>query len=107
MDCVKLSLPGGVSPAYIPSIYTEHAGGVDQIVRDPVLRVEAPGDVSVKKSDIGVVAAGVTPGAWSGIPSTVPVGSMAGPGGDEEWTHPEQPVKKMINTARIIQEINE
>jgi hypothetical protein len=32
---------------------------------------------------------------------------MAGPGGDEEWIHPEQPVKKMMNTARIIQEMNE
>ena len=84
MDCVKLSLPGGVSPAYIPSIYTEHAGGVDQIVRDPVLRVEAPVAVSVKKGDTWSVAAGVTPGAWSGIPRTVPVGCMAGPGGDEE-----------------------
>ena len=84
MDCVKPSLPGGVSPAYIPSIYTEHAGGVDQIVRDPVLRVEAPGDVSVKRGDVWSVAAGVTPGDWSGIPRTVPVGCMAGPGGDEE-----------------------
>jgi hypothetical protein len=27
--------------------------------------------------------------------------------GDEYWIHPEQLVKKMINPARIIQEINE
>jgi hypothetical protein len=107
MDCVKLSLPGGVSPAYIPSIYTEHAGGVDQIVRDPVLRVGAPVAVSVKKGDSRIVAADVIPGTWPGIPCTVPMGSVAGPGGDEEWIHPEQPVNKMINPTRIIQEMNE
>ena len=83
IDFVKLSRPVGVSPAYIPSIYTEHAGGVDQIVRDPVLRVEAPGDGSVNRGDTGCVAAGVSPRVCSGIPCRVPVGCAAGPGGDE------------------------
>jgi hypothetical protein len=107
IDFVRLSRPVGVSPTYIPSIYTEHAGGDDQIVRDPVPRVEAPEDVSVKKGEIGSAAAVVTPGVWAGIPRSVLVGCVALSDGDEYWAHPEQLVKKMINPARIVQEINE
>ncbi|MGA2912591.1 MAG: hypothetical protein ABSE07_03650 [Methanoregula sp.] len=59
---VKLSRPVGVSPAYIPSIYTEHAGGDDQIIRDPVLRDNVAGDVSGERGSGGGVAANVTPG---------------------------------------------
>jgi hypothetical protein len=33
---VKLPQPGGVSPTYILSIYTEHAEGGHQMVSDPV-----------------------------------------------------------------------
>jgi len=62
IDIVKLSRPVGVSPKYIPSIYTEHAGGDDQIIRDPVLWDNVPVDVSVEKGDRGGVAADVTPG---------------------------------------------
>ena len=83
IDFVKLSRPVGVSPAYIPSIYTEHAGGVDHIVRDPVLWVDVAVDVSVKRGGIGSVAADVTPGAWSGIPRSVLVGCVAVSVGDE------------------------
>jgi hypothetical protein len=62
IDFVRLSRPVGVSPTYIPSIYTEHAGGDDHIIRDPVLRDKVPVDVSVEKGDRGRVAANVTPG---------------------------------------------
>ena len=62
IDFVKLSRTVGVSPTYILSIYTEHAGGDDQIVRDPVPCVEVPVDVSVEKGDICIVAADVTSG---------------------------------------------
>jgi hypothetical protein len=61
-DVVKLSCPVGVSPKYIPSIYTEHAGGDDQIIRDPVLRGNVPVEVSGENGERGWVAAGVTPG---------------------------------------------
>jgi len=80
---VKLSRPG-VSPTYIPSIYTEHAGGDDQIVRDPVLGVDAPGDVSgVRGGDRNIVAVEVTPCGWAGIPRNGMVGGVAVPDGDE------------------------
>jgi len=59
---VKLSRPGGVSPTYIPSIYTEHAGGDDQIIRDPVPGDTIPVDVSGGKGERGGVAADVRPG---------------------------------------------
>jgi hypothetical protein len=107
IDFVRLSRPVGVSPAYIPSIYTEHAGGDDQIVRDPVPRVEAPTDVSVRKGDMGIVAAGVIPGVSAGIPWSVLVGCVTLSDGDKCWVHPEQLVKKMMNPARTVHEINE
>jgi len=106
-DVVKRSRPVGVSPAYIPSIYTEHAGGDDQMVRDAVLCVEAPAGVSVKKGDRGSAAAGATPGVWAGIPRNVLVGCVAVSDGDESWIHPEQVAKKMMNPARIVAKINE
>jgi hypothetical protein len=87
-------------------MYTEHAGGDDQIVRDPVLMAEVAVDVSGKNGDTGTVASNVTPGVWSGIPWSVLVGSGAPSDGDAGWVHPEQQVKKMINPARTIQEIN-
>ena len=83
IDFVKLSRTAGVSPTYIPSIYTEHAGGDDQIVRDPVLRVEVPVDVSGERGDTGTVASDVTPGVWSGIPWSVLVGCVAPSDGKE------------------------
>lgn len=107
IDFVRLSRPVGVSPAYIPSIYTEHAGGDDQIVRDPVPRVETPTDVSVRKDDMGIVAAPVIPGVSAGIPWSVLVGCVTLSDGDKCWVHPEQLVKKMMNPARIVQKIND
>ena len=83
IDFVKLSRPVGVSPKYSPSIYTEHAGGDDQIVRDPVLWDIVTGDVSVEKGDTGSVTADVTPGVWSGIPRSVLVCCEAISVGDE------------------------
>jgi hypothetical protein len=56
---VKLSRPGDVSPAYIPSIYTEQAGGDDQIVRDPVVRADGTGDISGERGDRNNVVTGV------------------------------------------------
>jgi hypothetical protein len=106
-DFVKFSRPVGVSPTYIPSIYTEHAGGDDQIVRDPVLWIEAPVVGSVEIGDICIIAAEITPGVLAGFPLRVPVGCVYLSVGDEYWIHPEQLVKNMINPARIIQEINE
>jgi hypothetical protein len=107
INFVKLSRPGGVSPIYIPSIYTEHAGGDDQIVIDPVLWVDFPVGVSVVRGDMNIVAVEVTPCVWAGIPRNVIVGGAAISDGDEYWIHPEQLIKKMIIPARIIQEINE
>jgi len=51
IDVVKLSRPVGVSPTYIPSIYTEHAGGDDQIIRDPVPGDNVPVDGSVENGN--------------------------------------------------------
>jgi hypothetical protein len=79
IDFVKLSCPVGVSPTYIPSIYTEHAGGDDQIIRDPVFWDTVTGDVSVEKG----VAADVTPGVRAGIPGNVPVGCVVISVGEE------------------------
>jgi hypothetical protein len=64
-------------------------------------------DVSGEKGDICSVASDVTPGVWAGIPWSVLVGCVAPSDDDEYRVHPEQLVKKMINPARIIQEINE
>jgi len=83
VDVVKLSRPVGVSPTYIPSIYTEHAGGDDQIIRDPVPGDNVPVDVSGEKGDTGRVAAGVTPGVWAGSPGNVLVDGAAVSVGDE------------------------
>ncbi|MCX6684786.1 MAG: hypothetical protein NTZ37_08695 [Methanoregula sp.] len=69
--------------------------------------VEVPVDVSDGKGDICGVAAGVIPGVWAGISRSVLVGCGAPSGGDEYSRHPQQLVKKMINPARIIQEMNE
>lgn len=77
------------------------------MVRDPVLWADAPGDVSVEKGDINIVAVGVTPCVRAGIPRTVIVGGAAVSDGDEYWIHPEQLIKKMIITAGIIRKINE
>jgi hypothetical protein len=106
-EMVKLSRPGGVSPTYIPSIETEHAGGDDQIIRDPVPGDSVPAGVSVEKGDTGRVAAGVTPGAWAGSPGNVLVEAPAVSGGEEEVIHPEQHVKKMMNPARNTGKTNE
>jgi NAD(P)H-dependent flavin oxidoreductase YrpB (nitropropane dioxygenase family) len=73
----------GVSPTYIASIYTEHAGGDDQIIRDPVLWGNVPVEVSGGIGDRGGVAADVTPGVWMGICGTVLVDGVAGSVGDE------------------------
>ena len=82
-DVVKLSCPVGVSPTYIPSIYTEHAGGDDQITRDPVLWGNIPVEFSGEKGESGGVAADVTPGVCTGIPGNVFVDGVAGSVGDE------------------------
>jgi hypothetical protein len=83
IDVVRLPCPVGVSPTYIPSIETEHAGGDDQIMRDPVLWDTIPVDVSVGKGERGGVAANVTPDVWAGVSGTVLVDNVAGSGGDE------------------------
>ncbi len=106
-DSVKLSCTGGVSPTYIPSIETEHAGGDDQIIRDPVPGDNVPGDVSGENGDGGRSAAGVTPGAGAGSPGNVLVDGVAGPVGDEEVIHPEQHVKNMMNPVRIPGKMDE
>jgi hypothetical protein len=106
-DIVKLSCTGGVSPTYTPSIETEHAGGDDQIIRDPVSWDNVPVVVSGEKGDGGRVAAGVTPGAGEGSPGTELVDGVAGPGGDEEVIHPERHVRKMMNPVRITGKMHE
>ena len=83
INFVKLSRPAGVSPTYIPSIYTEHAGGDDQTVRDPVLRGDVPGDVSVGSGDMNSVVVKATPCVWTGVPRNVIVGAVAVSDGDE------------------------
>ena len=83
VDVVKLSRPVGVSPTYIPSIYTEHAGGDDQIIRDPVPGDNVPVDVPGEEGDRGRVAAGVTPGVRAGSPGNVLADGVAVPAGDE------------------------
>ena len=104
---VKLSRTAGVSPTYIPSIYTEHAGGDDQIVRDPVLWADAPGVVSTERGDVDSVVVGSAPGVRAGISCTVRGGGVAVSEGDAEWIHPEQLIKKMLIPARIKRKINE
>lgn len=83
INFIKLSRPAGVSPTYMPSIYTEHAGGDDQMVRDPVLRVDALGDVSVGSGDMNSVVVEVTPCVWTGVTRNVIVGAVAVSDGDE------------------------
>ena len=104
---VKLSRTAGVSPTYIPSIYTEHAGGDDQIVRDPVLWADATGDVSTERGDMNSVVVGTTPWVRAGISRNVRDGGVAVSEGDAEWIHPEQLIKKMLIPARIKRKINE
>ena len=105
-DFVKLSFPTGVSPAYIPSIYTEHAGGEDQIIRDPVPWVEVPGDVSGKNGVLPDVTAGVAIDVCVGITIDVLRGGMFCSDVDESFIHPQQHIKKMTNPVKIIQEFN-
>jgi hypothetical protein len=105
-DFVKLSLPRGVSPTYIPSIYTEHAGGEDQIVRDPVLWVEVPVDVSGKDGVLPNVTVDFIIGVCIGITLDVLGGGMFRSVVDELFIHPQQHIKKMMNPVKIIQEFN-
>jgi hypothetical protein len=96
----------GVSPAYIPSIYTEHAGGEDQIVRDPVPWVEVPMDGSGKNGVLPDVTVGVSIDVCVGITIDVTGGGMSPPDVDELFIHPQQHIKKMMNPVKIIQEFN-
>jgi hypothetical protein len=105
-DFAKLSLPTGVSPTYIPSIYTEHADGKDQIVRDPMLWVVVPVDVSGKDGVLPDVTVDVTIDVCVGIPLDVPGGGMFPSDVDELFIHPQQHIKKMIKPVKIIQEFN-
>jgi hypothetical protein len=104
---VKLPCTAGVSPAYLPSIYTDDAGGDDQIIRDPVLREGTRTVVSVGDGDRNGVVAVVTLSIRAGMPPDVPVGKVAGSDGDEYWTQPEALMKIMIMPARIIRNMHE
>lgn len=104
---MKLPRTAGVSPTYIPSIYTDDAGGDDQITRDPLLRAGTPIGVSIERGDRERVAAGVTLSVRAGIPPNVIVGSVAVSYGVEYWIHPEALMKKMIMPARITRTMKE
>jgi hypothetical protein len=71
-----------------------------------VLWVEVPVDVSVKKGVTLGVTVDVTIGVCIGITSGVLVGGIFPSDVDEYLTHPQQHIRKMINTVKIIQEFN-
>jgi hypothetical protein len=69
--------------------------------------VEVAVNVSCTNGDTGLVASDVISGVQAGIPWSVLVGCGVPFDGDAGLVHPEQQVEKMMNPARITQEIDE